>query len=97
MAYMDRLGLWGPGTEFANFQKFLEVVEQCGFGLMELCAMDMKLRGMYMARQLSFKDAIFENREIATSPEMKSIHDDSVELVSNFCYRYVYSILTNGL
>lgn len=48
---------------------------------MEICAMDMKLRGMYMARQLSFKDAIFENREVIISSDMKQIYDDSVELV----------------
>lgn len=50
---------------------------------MEICAMDMKLRGIYMARQLSFNDAIFENREVVISPEMKKIYDDSVELVMN--------------
>lgn len=52
-----------------------------GVGLMEICAMDMKLRGMYMARQLSFKDTTFENREVAVSQEFKQIYDESVELV----------------
>lgn len=109
MAYMVRLGLWGNGTEFENFPKFQDFIEQrysvitnyvyiysnqichisifltmnSGVGLMEICAMDMKLRGMYMARQLSFKAATFENREIAISPQMKKIYDDSVELVMN--------------
>lgn len=28
LAYMVRLGLWGPGTEFENFSKFKEIIEQ---------------------------------------------------------------------
>lgn len=28
MSYMVRLGLWGEGTEFENFQKFQEAIEQ---------------------------------------------------------------------
>lgn len=28
MSYMVRLGLWGEGTEFDNFQKFQEAIEQ---------------------------------------------------------------------
>lgn len=50
---------------------------------MEICAMEMKLRGIYMARQLSFNEALFKNREVAISDEMKLIYDDSVKLVSS--------------
>jgi hypothetical protein len=34
---------------------FLAAVEKRGVGAMEIVAMDMKLRGMYIARQLSFQ------------------------------------------
>lgn len=42
MAYMERLGIWGPGTAFQDFGAFLSVVERRGMGAMELVAMDMK-------------------------------------------------------
>lgn len=28
MAYMNRLGLWGPGTAFKDFNEFLQSVEK---------------------------------------------------------------------
>ena len=40
---------------FRNFNEFLGAVERRGVGAMEIVAMDMKLRGMYIARQLSFQ------------------------------------------
>ena len=41
--------------QFRNFNEFLGSVERRGVGAMEIVAMDMKLRGMYIARQLSFQ------------------------------------------
>lgn len=52
---MVRLGIWGPGSPFRDFNDFLGAVEKRGVGAMEIVAMDMKLRGMYIARQLSFQ------------------------------------------
>lgn len=59
MAYMTRLGIWGPGTKFADFNSFIQSIDRMGVGGMELVAMDMKLGGMYIARQLSFKGVKF--------------------------------------
>ncbi|KAK6124556.1 hypothetical protein DH2020_041704 [Rehmannia glutinosa] len=42
MGYMVRLGLWGAGTSFADFSKFLGAMEKGGVGALELVAMDMK-------------------------------------------------------
>ncbi len=47
MAYMTRLGLWGPGTEFPDFNKFANDISTAGVGAMEMVAMEMKGRGMY--------------------------------------------------
>jgi hypothetical protein len=55
---MVRLGIWGPGSPFRDFNDFLAAVEKRGVGAMEIVAMDMKLRGMYIARQLSFQVTI---------------------------------------
>ena len=48
MAYMVRLGLWGAGTAFEDFAAFDKAIEKAGFGAMELVALDMKQRGMYV-------------------------------------------------
>ncbi|CAH8510184.1 unnamed protein product [Heterobilharzia americana] len=64
MAYMTRLGLWGEGTPFKTFNSFIQALERRGVGAMELVAMDMKLRGMYIARQLSFHGVNFNIKEV---------------------------------
>lgn len=33
MAYMTRLGLWGPGTPFPAFQDFIDAIEKRSFVL----------------------------------------------------------------
>lgn len=56
LGYMERLGLWGEGTpSFAAFQDFLDAVGGRGVGALELVAMDMKARGMFVCRTLSFQ------------------------------------------
>uniref|UniRef100_A0A5K3FI44 Helicase_C_4 domain-containing protein n=2 Tax=Mesocestoides corti TaxID=53468 RepID=A0A5K3FI44_MESCO len=64
MAYMTRLGLWGGGTPFKTFNSFIQSLDRRGVGGMELVAMDMKLRGMYIARQLSFHGVNFSIRPV---------------------------------
>lgn len=55
MGYMERLGLWGEGSAFPQFSDFLDVIGSRGVGALEMVAMDMKARGMYVCRTLSFK------------------------------------------
>ncbi|XP_055599297.1 protein strawberry notch isoform X2 [Uranotaenia lowii] len=80
MAYMVRLGLWGQGTPFPSFMEFITAVEKRGVGAMEIVAMDMKLRGMYIARQLSFHGVTFKIEEVPLTREFKQVYDESVEL-----------------
>lgn len=49
---------------------------------MEIVAMDMKLRGMYIARQLSFHGVGFKVEEVPLSEDFIEVYDDSVKLVS---------------
>lgn len=44
--------------------------------------MDMKLRGMYIARQLSFHGVTFKIEEVPLSKEFEKVYDESVLLVS---------------
>ncbi|XP_043289667.1 protein strawberry notch isoform X2 [Venturia canescens] len=80
MAYMVRLGMWGEGTPFPEFTDFIAAVEKRGVGAMEIVAMDMKLRGMYIARQLSFHGVAFKIEEVPLSKEFAKVYDHSVRL-----------------
>ncbi|KAI8502854.1 Protein strawberry notch 2 [Branchiostoma belcheri] len=80
MAYMSRLGIWGEGTPFREFNDFIQAVERRGVGAMEIVAMDMKLRGMYMARQLSFAGVSFKIEEIPLEDEFIAMYDAAVKL-----------------
>ena len=59
----------------------LQAVERRGVGAMELVAMDMKLRGMYIARQLSFQGVSFKIEDIPVPKESVKIYNQSVKLV----------------
>lgn len=48
---------------------------------MEIVAMDMKLRGMYIARQLSFSGVTFKIDEVLLSQEYVKMYNKSVKLV----------------
>ena len=66
-----------------------------GVGAMEIVAVDMKLRGMYIARQLSFQGVTFRIEEVPLSEEFIQMYDDSVDLVNWFFPFYsnlIYSL-----
>jgi hypothetical protein len=50
---------------------------------MEIVAMDMKLRGSYIARQLSFNGVTFRIEEVMLDEDFKRMYDESVKLVSS--------------
>ncbi|KII72369.1 Protein strawberry notch 1 [Thelohanellus kitauei] len=85
MAYMTRLGLWGPGTPFPEFESFLTSVERRGIGAMELVAIDMKQRGVYLARQLSFSGVTFKVQEIPLSENFKDVYNYCVLFWNKAC------------
>ncbi|CAL4157261.1 unnamed protein product, partial [Meganyctiphanes norvegica] len=79
MAYMVRLGLWGDGAVFQQFGDFFQAVDKRGVGAMEIVAMDMKLRGMYIARQLSFNGVSFRIQEVPLTPAYKESYNAAVK------------------
>uniref|UniRef100_A0A3Q1CHT6 Protein strawberry notch homolog 1 n=1 Tax=Amphiprion ocellaris TaxID=80972 RepID=A0A3Q1CHT6_AMPOC len=80
MAYMNRLGIWGHKTPFREFGNFIQAVERRGVGAMEIVAMDMKLRGMYIARQLSFTGVTFKIEEVPLTQQYIKMYNKSVRL-----------------
>lgn len=53
-----------------------------GVGAMEIVAMDMKVSGMYIARQLSFSGVTFRIEEIPLAPSFEHIYNRAALLVS---------------
>ncbi|XP_010076076.1 PREDICTED: protein strawberry notch homolog 2, partial [Pterocles gutturalis] len=80
MIYMSRLGIWGEGTPFRAFDEFLHAIEKRGVGAMEIVAMDMKVSGMYIARQLSFTGVTFRIEEIPLDQQYKIVYNKAAKL-----------------
>ena len=59
LGYMTRLGMWGAGTPFDSFTAFCQTIDKAGVGAMELLAMDMKSRGLFVSRMLAFTGLFF--------------------------------------
>ncbi|XP_039816573.1 protein FORGETTER 1-like isoform X4 [Panicum virgatum] len=80
LGYMIRLGLWGDGTSFENFHQFLGALEKGGVGALELVAVDMKARGMYVCRTLSYKGADFDVLEAPREERMMNMYKKAAGL-----------------
>lgn len=80
LGYMTRLGIWGRGTPYETFVDFCNAIERRGVGAMELVAVDLKMRGSYIARQLSFKTTSFEIKIAHLDDDFIKLYDDCVEM-----------------
>ena len=74
-AFADRLGLWGPGTEFTDKNDFLSKVASGGVASMEVVARDMKALGAYLARSLSFDGVKYERLTHDLSSDQTATYD----------------------
>lgn len=94
MGYMARLGLWGVGTDFPNFQAFLGALEKRGVGALELVAMDMKARGMYVCRTLSFKGAEFDVIEVPLETDMQNMYNKAARMWAEVRKEFMLTVTT---
>ena len=79
LAFMTRLGLWGPGTSFTDFPHFLGSMEKRGLGGLEVLAMELKSSGRYCARGLSWEGAEFSIFPATLSLKARSLYDRCTE------------------
>ena len=94
---MDRLGLWGAGTEHPQgFNQFLKAVEHLGCGAMELHAMHLKGEGALVARTLSYEDCNFEAVPNVMNAGIKAAYDQSARLWKDL-NAHLQDNLENGL
>ncbi|KAH8416766.1 hypothetical protein KR222_003697 [Zaprionus bogoriensis] len=80
MVYMSRLGLWGEGTTYSAFLEFVNAMEKRGSGAMELIAADMKMRGIYLARHLSYENVHFRIEVATMTREFRKFYNYSADL-----------------
>lgn len=73
--YLERLGLWGKGTAFANKEDFITKISAGGLAAMELVARDMKAMGVYMARSISFDDVKYDTIQHDLNPMQTEIYN----------------------
>ncbi|KAI9032343.1 P-loop containing NTP hydrolase pore-1-domain-containing protein [Hyaloraphidium curvatum] len=80
LAYMSRMGLWGPGTAFpSGFRDFYDQISKRGEGAMECLALDMKSMGSYLSRTLSYHGATFEVVKVTMDPALLD-YDSAAQL-----------------
>lgn len=75
LAYLTRLGLWGPGTAFSDVKDFIDKIGSGGLAAMELVARDMKAQGVYLSRSISFKGVEYDTLEHTLSPMQNEIYN----------------------
>lgn len=74
-AYLQRLGLWGKGTAFHDFNDFMSKISNGGLAAMELVARDMKAMGEYMARSISYDDVTYDELTHELTPMQTEIYN----------------------
>lgn len=75
LGYLDRLGLWGPGTPFPNgFGEFQAQIASGGMSAMEMVARELKAQGKYLSRTLSYKGVTYEEVEHVLTEEQKDLY-----------------------
>lgn len=79
MAYMTRLGLWGPGTAFRDFGDFMVEIEGGGIGAMEQVARDLKSQGAYVSRFISFEGVDFRETTHKLTEEQHDAYNTGAE------------------
>jgi 2'-5' RNA ligase/phage FluMu protein gp41 len=78
LGYLDRLGIWGPGTPFpTGFMQFAAEIGNNGISAMEMIARELKAQGKYLSRTLSFKGVTYTQggeAEHKLNPEQKALY-----------------------
>ncbi|CAE8596155.1 unnamed protein product [Polarella glacialis] len=75
MVYMPRLGLWGPGQSFGDFQGFRRAVEAKGIEGMEAVALQLKSLGVATCRSLSHEGARLAVCKAPLEPDRSEVYD----------------------
>jgi len=75
LAFAQRLGLWGKGTQFHDVNDFVSKISSGGLAAMELVARDMKSLGVYQARSISFNGVKYDTLMHNLTPMQTQIYN----------------------
>ena len=76
MVYATRLGLWGSGNPlYPTFDTFNRALSKRGVGAQEMLALEMKRKGIFLARTLSWDGAEFHTMEVRLSQQQIAMYD----------------------
>ena len=79
LAYATRLGLWGQGTAFQSVDDFITKIGSSGVAAMELVSRDMKSKGVYMARSISYDGVTYDTLTHNLTPMQTAMYNDMSE------------------
>jgi len=80
MAYMERMGFWGPSTPFKDAETFIKKLQDRGVGFLEMLAIEMKAGGKYVARALSFEEAEFRTETVKITAQQRAMYDSACQI-----------------
>ncbi|KAI3433451.1 hypothetical protein D9Q98_003264 [Chlorella vulgaris] len=80
VVYCQRLGLWGAGAAFPDFQAFLDSMKRRGITFLEMLSMELKGDGLYVSRGLSFREAEFSELECRLTSQQTAAYDAAATL-----------------
>ena len=88
MAYLTRVGLFGPGTPFtspdgsmaSSFGRFAAALKGKGYTFLEMLAQNLKTEGAMIARSLSYEKCVFSTDVCTLSGADVGVYDASAEL-----------------
>lgn len=76
LAYAERLGLWGTTeSAFKDRNQFFDDIGSSGLAALEIVSRELKARGLYLARSLSFVGVKYEILVHELTPEQIEIFD----------------------
>lgn len=78
MGYMQRLGLWGAGTSYRNFNELATKLSSGGLSFLEMLCCDLKAKGAFVSRQLSFTGCSFSIQATTMEENMAAMYRKSV-------------------
>tara|TARA_A100001015_G_scaffold321326_2_gene451486 strand:+ start:46 stop:2790 length:2745 start_codon:yes stop_codon:yes gene_type:complete len=81
LQYLSKLELWGSNTPFPTYAALAAAIKTYGTPLMELVSIEMRAKGAYISRQLSFEHVIMEHRHINLTLEEQKMYNDCVSMM----------------
>lgn len=88
LAFLSRLGLWGDNSPFHDFMEFLDAVHRGGIGAMEMLSRDLKSLGAFVARNISYKDVVYDKLVHNLSSDEIKMYNDSADLWANLLKKF---------